>query len=95
MPPGGTLRCIPYFHILGVSKCGTTDLYHRLSKHPQMFEGLNKVSQRGGEWGGGAGGGRSRGSGPPPHAVRLLVLESLNKAEACVRGGGVCVCVCE
>ncbi|KAG2484068.1 hypothetical protein HYH03_017088 [Edaphochlamys debaryana] len=36
------LRCLPYFHILGVSKCGTTDLYHRLSKHPQMFESRNK-----------------------------------------------------
>jgi hypothetical protein len=39
----GTLRCLPFFHILGVSKCGTTDMYHRLSKHPQMFESLNKV----------------------------------------------------
>ncbi|GFR45882.1 hypothetical protein Agub_g7335 [Astrephomene gubernaculifera] len=38
----GRLRCIPYFHILGVSKCGTTDLYHRLSKHPQMLESRNK-----------------------------------------------------
>ncbi|PNW71586.1 hypothetical protein CHLRE_16g660390v5 [Chlamydomonas reinhardtii] len=35
-------RCAPYFHILGVSKCGTTDLYHRLSQHPQLFESRNK-----------------------------------------------------
>ncbi|GLC45365.1 hypothetical protein PLESTB_000314600 [Pleodorina starrii] len=39
---GERLRCVPYFHILGVSKCGTTDLYHRLSKHPQLFESRNK-----------------------------------------------------
>ncbi|GLI71601.1 hypothetical protein VaNZ11_016865 [Volvox africanus] len=39
---GQRLRCIPYFHILGVSKCGTTDLYHRLSKHPELFESRNK-----------------------------------------------------
>jgi hypothetical protein len=39
---GTSLRCIPYFHIIGVSKCGTTDMYHRLSKHPQMLESLNK-----------------------------------------------------
>uniref|UniRef100_A0A7S0N6V6 Sulfotransferase n=1 Tax=Chlamydomonas leiostraca TaxID=1034604 RepID=A0A7S0N6V6_9CHLO len=38
----GQVKCLPYFQILGVSKCGTTDLYHRLSKHPQMFESLNK-----------------------------------------------------
>lgn len=43
---GDRLRCIPYFHILGVSKCGTTDLYHRLSKHPQMLESRNKVRNR-------------------------------------------------
>lgn len=38
----GKLRCLPYFQILGVSKCGTTDLYHRLSKHPDLFESANK-----------------------------------------------------
>ena len=27
----GVLKCMPFFQILGVSKCGTTDLYHRLS----------------------------------------------------------------
>ncbi|GIL90771.1 hypothetical protein Vretimale_16845 [Volvox reticuliferus] len=35
-------RCLPYYHILGVSKCGTTDLYHRLSKHPELFKARNK-----------------------------------------------------
>eukprot|EP00899_Mesostigma_viride_P010139 jgi/Mesvir1/19126/Mv12867-RA.1 len=38
----GTLLCLPYFHILGVSKCGTTDLYHRLSLHPDVYESRNK-----------------------------------------------------
>jgi len=38
----GKLRCIPYFQILGVSKCGTTDLYHRLAKHPELVESINK-----------------------------------------------------
>ena len=37
------LRCIPYYHILGVSKCGTTDIYNRLVKHPHIYESLNKV----------------------------------------------------
>eukprot|EP00898_Chlorokybus_atmophyticus_P002879 jgi/Chlat1/3592/Chrsp234S00258 len=38
----GTLHCLPYFHILGVSKCGTTDVYHRLSMHPDVYESINK-----------------------------------------------------
>ena len=37
-----TLHCIPYYHILGVSKCGTTDIYNRLIKHPHIYESLNK-----------------------------------------------------
>ncbi|KAG1676849.1 hypothetical protein FOA52_010358 [Chlamydomonas sp. UWO 241] len=37
-----TLRCIPYYHIIGVSKCGTTDIYNRLVKHPHIYESLNK-----------------------------------------------------
>ncbi|KAK3088062.1 hypothetical protein FSP39_014149 [Pinctada imbricata] len=31
------LRCLPYFHIFGVCKTGTTDLYQRLLKHPQII----------------------------------------------------------
>ncbi|XP_078331635.1 carbohydrate sulfotransferase 15-like isoform X1 [Crassostrea virginica] len=30
------LRCLPYFHIFGVCKSGTTDLFHRLTQHPQI-----------------------------------------------------------
>jgi N-acetylgalactosamine 4-sulfate 6-O-sulfotransferase len=29
-------------HILGVSKCGTTDLYKRLARHPDFVESSNK-----------------------------------------------------
>ena len=36
------LFCIPYFHIIGVSKCGTTDLYRRLSLHPHVAPSRNK-----------------------------------------------------
>ena len=34
----GKLKCMPYFQILGVSKCGTTDLYHRLTFNPDMVD---------------------------------------------------------
>lgn len=40
----GKLVCVPYYQILGVSKCGTTDLYHRLAQHPQVFKAANKVT---------------------------------------------------
>ncbi|XP_073684943.1 carbohydrate sulfotransferase 15 [Garra rufa] len=30
------LRCLPYFYIIGQPKCGTTDLYERLSFHPDV-----------------------------------------------------------
>uniref|UniRef100_A0A7R9YQ49 Sulfotransferase n=1 Tax=Chlamydomonas euryale TaxID=1486919 RepID=A0A7R9YQ49_9CHLO len=32
-------RCMPYFQILGVSKCGTTDLFARLKRHPELADG--------------------------------------------------------
>ena len=38
----GTLRCLPYYNILGVSKSGTTDLYHRINKHPSIIPATNK-----------------------------------------------------
>jgi hypothetical protein len=44
---GGTgpqLACLPHFNIIGVSKCGTTDLYHRLSLYKQVIlPATNKV----------------------------------------------------
>ena len=36
------VRCMPLIHVLGVSKCGTTDLYKRLAKHPDFVNSLNK-----------------------------------------------------
>ncbi|KAG2452263.1 hypothetical protein HYH02_003287 [Chlamydomonas schloesseri] len=35
----GRFRCAPYFQIIGVSKCGTTDLYGRLRRHPDLADG--------------------------------------------------------
>lgn len=32
------LRCLPYFYIIGVCKTGTTDLFERLSHHPQIIK---------------------------------------------------------
>ncbi|KAK3577378.1 hypothetical protein CHS0354_008475 [Potamilus streckersoni] len=31
-----TLRCLPYFHVFGVCKSGTSDLFLRLLHHPQI-----------------------------------------------------------
>ncbi|XP_071113588.1 carbohydrate sulfotransferase 15-like [Haliotis cracherodii] len=28
--------CLPYFHLLGVDKCGTTDLFDRILAHPEV-----------------------------------------------------------
>ncbi|KAK7101939.1 carbohydrate sulfotransferase 15-like [Littorina saxatilis] len=33
------MRCIPYFYVAGVAKCGTTDLYKRIRYHPDIMEG--------------------------------------------------------
>ena len=31
------MRCFPYFMLIGVSKCGTTDLFARIRMHPEIF----------------------------------------------------------
>lgn len=31
------LRCLPYFHLLGVDKSGTTDLHSRIAEHPHVL----------------------------------------------------------
>ena len=31
------LRCLPYFHVLGVDKSGTTDLHSRIAQHPHVL----------------------------------------------------------
>ncbi|ELU03066.1 hypothetical protein CAPTEDRAFT_92334 [Capitella teleta] len=33
-------RCLPNFYILGFSKCGTTDLYKTLHKHPNVSKNI-------------------------------------------------------
>jgi hypothetical protein len=41
---GPALACLPAFSIIGVSKCGTTDLYHRLTLYKQVIlPATNKV----------------------------------------------------
>ncbi|XP_060593486.1 carbohydrate sulfotransferase 15-like [Ruditapes philippinarum] len=32
----GQLHCLPYFYIIGVKKSGTSDLYSRLRRHPEI-----------------------------------------------------------
>lgn len=38
-PATNRFRCAPFFQIIGVSKCGTTDLFARLKKHPELADG--------------------------------------------------------
>ncbi|KNC54463.1 RCC1 domain-containing protein [Thecamonas trahens ATCC 50062] len=42
----GKARCFPFFQILGVSKCGTTNLFHQMMGHP----GLRAASNKGPHW---------------------------------------------
>ncbi|XP_061197560.1 carbohydrate sulfotransferase 15-like isoform X1 [Saccostrea echinata] len=39
------LRCLPYFHIFGVCKSGTTDLFFRLIQHPQIVPNRGQLSK--------------------------------------------------
>ncbi|XP_046573278.1 carbohydrate sulfotransferase 15-like [Haliotis rubra] len=39
------LRCLPYFQIVGQAKCGTTDLFSKLLKHPHALPTLLKETQ--------------------------------------------------
>ena len=34
---GSKVHCLPYFHILGNDKCGTTDFHARLTQHPRVL----------------------------------------------------------
>ncbi|XP_078616278.1 carbohydrate sulfotransferase 15-like [Branchiostoma floridae x Branchiostoma japonicum] len=36
------LRCLPYFYIIGMQKCGTTDLYYRITQHPDVVRACAK-----------------------------------------------------
>ncbi|XP_033732843.1 carbohydrate sulfotransferase 15-like [Pecten maximus] len=33
-----SLKCLPYFHIIGAAKAGTTDLFARVTMHPNIVE---------------------------------------------------------
>ncbi|XP_071087317.1 carbohydrate sulfotransferase 15-like [Haliotis cracherodii] len=39
-----SLRCLPYFLIIGQPKCGTTDIYRRLNNHPDVTSPKMKES---------------------------------------------------
>jgi hypothetical protein len=39
------LRCLPYVYIIGVKKCGTSDLFYRLSLHPEFVRPGFKEAQ--------------------------------------------------
>ncbi|XP_067667277.1 carbohydrate sulfotransferase 15-like [Haliotis asinina] len=39
------LRCLPYFYIIGQGKSGTTDLFNRLTKHPNVAPHAMKETQ--------------------------------------------------
>ncbi|XP_063965638.1 carbohydrate sulfotransferase 15-like [Lytechinus pictus] len=41
-PGVGRLRCLPYFYILGVAKCGTSDLWDKIVSHPHVVRNLLK-----------------------------------------------------
>ncbi|XP_069106463.1 carbohydrate sulfotransferase 15-like [Argopecten irradians] len=34
----GKVRCLPYFHLFGTCKSGTTDLFHRITQHPHILK---------------------------------------------------------
>ncbi|KAK0048054.1 carbohydrate sulfotransferase 15 [Biomphalaria pfeifferi] len=40
-----TLRCLPYFYIIGMDKSGSTDLYSRLAQHSLVYENLGDLGK--------------------------------------------------
>jgi hypothetical protein len=80
---GPQLACLPFFNIIGVSKCGTTDLYHRLTLYKQhILAASNKV--------------HASACVPPPRYAMCSRMHACMCARTsvrkhCVRGaGGVC-----
>ncbi|XP_052773663.1 carbohydrate sulfotransferase 15-like isoform X2 [Mya arenaria] len=48
----GVLRCLPYFHLIGCVKCGSSDLFYRITRHPEVSDLIQKKEPK---WiGGGA-----------------------------------------
>ena len=42
---GKRLRCLPYFYLAGFSKCGSSDLYAGIMRHPQVVRPFTKEPQ--------------------------------------------------
>ncbi|BFZ00889.1 hypothetical protein BsWGS_03928 [Bradybaena similaris] len=40
-----SLRCLPYFYIIGMDKCGSTDLHNRLVQHPFVMGNKGDVGK--------------------------------------------------
>ena len=40
--PNGTLSCLPYFYLLGVTKCGTGSFFRNIRQHPDIYYGRVK-----------------------------------------------------
>ncbi|XP_072179815.1 carbohydrate sulfotransferase 15-like [Diadema setosum] len=36
------LRCLPYFYLMGMPKCGTTDLFSKITRHPSVVRTLKE-----------------------------------------------------
>ncbi|XP_055880135.1 carbohydrate sulfotransferase 15-like isoform X1 [Biomphalaria glabrata] len=43
--PKRVFKCLPYFHVLGFDKCGTTDFHSRLSQHPQILNNCGALGK--------------------------------------------------
>ncbi|KAJ8318641.1 hypothetical protein KUTeg_003732 [Tegillarca granosa] len=39
------LRCLPYFHVLGIDKSGSTDLFSRIVQHPQILGNGGEINK--------------------------------------------------
>ena len=37
-----TIRCLPFYYLIGFPKCGSTDLYESISRHPTMVRAGKK-----------------------------------------------------
>lgn len=48
--PVRSLRCLPYFHLIGVDKSGSTDLFARITKHPQILPNLGVLNKETSWW---------------------------------------------
>jgi hypothetical protein len=43
--PEVKINCLPYFYVVGISQCGTKDLFERLTQHP-LISGNMKAGNR-------------------------------------------------